>query len=143
MYNIKHRLFAFLGFLFFISLSFFISFLAFETIIEYFTNAPVIVYSMWAFFSVLIPLVTVPFLLMIVPVFFYGRQVSVEFGKKLMLFSLWSLVVIFISTFACSFAYKKHLDVQGYIQCRGIPSGWMPGMATKYVLNESLCHKRR
>ncbi|OVZ80189.1 hypothetical protein CBW52_12420 [Yersinia kristensenii] len=36
--------------------------------------------------------------------------------------------------------YTGKLVEQGYIKCRGIPTGSMPGMATKYAKSESLCY---
>jgi len=38
-----------------------------------------------------------------------------------------------------SMMYKKSLENRGYIECKGTPSGWTPGMATKYALNKSYC----
>ncbi|QLK63537.1 DUF1240 domain-containing protein (plasmid) [Enterobacteriaceae bacterium Kacie_13] len=140
MYDLKHRFLAFLGFVFFSLLSLMISFFAFESMFKYFDNTPVIIFSAWSFFAAFSPLVTIPFLLMIIPVIAHGKQISTERGKKLMIFSMTSIVVILISTISFYFIYKYHLSVRGYIQCQGIPLGWTPGMATQYVLDESLCH---
>ena len=37
--------------------------------------------------------------------------------------------------------YKKELLSRNYIACSGIPSGWMPGLATKYVKEKTSCKK--
>jgi uncharacterized membrane protein len=139
MYDLKHRFLAFLGFIFFCLLSLTKSFFAFESIFKYFHNTPVVTFSAWSFFAAFSPLVTIPFLLMVIPVIAHGKQISIERGRKLMLFSIISLVVILILTTLFYFTYKYHLSNRGYIQCQGIPLGWTPGMATQYVLDESLC----
>ncbi|KAB8309371.1 DUF1240 domain-containing protein [Erwinia endophytica] len=47
--------------------------------------------------------------------------------------------VFFVSSVIFSFAYTSTLTSKGYVKCAGRPDGWMPGMATKYVLPPSVC----
>nr|SHO17372.1 Putative uncharacterized protein [Moritella viscosa] len=39
--------------------------------------------------------------------------------------------------------YIGELESKGYITCKGVPSGWTPGMGTQYVLDLSLCDKKK
>lgn len=78
---------------------------------------------------------------MIIPVIIYGRQIKIELGKKLLAFSLVSLVLITITMLAFSFIYKVSLSNRGYVECTGIPTGWTPRMATKYALDISQCNR--
>ncbi|RYJ12641.1 hypothetical protein C5Y41_19365 [Rahnella variigena] len=53
--------------------------------------------------------------------------------------SLFFLLATLIGMTSFSMMYKKNLENRGYIECKGTPSGWTPGMATKYALNKSYC----
>ena len=44
-----------------------------------------------------------------------------------------------VSSVIFSFAYTSTLQSKGYVKCAGRPNGWMPGMATEYVLPPSVC----
>jgi hypothetical protein len=50
-------------------------------------------------------------------------------------------VLLIIACVTFPLMYKNNLQKRGYIACKGVPSGWMPGMATKYVINEQLCQQ--
>lgn len=70
-----------------------------------------------------------------------GRRLS-----KVTMVRLWLIIKIIIVFSICavlifSSIYKKELLSRTYIACSGIPSGWMPGLATKYVKEKSLCEK--
>ncbi|MEL2650905.1 DUF1240 domain-containing protein, partial [Escherichia coli] len=70
-----------------------------------------------------------------------GRRLS-----KVTMVRLWLIIKIIIAFSICavlifSSFYKKELLSRNYIACNGIPSGWMPGLATKYVKEKSLCKK--
>lgn len=70
-----------------------------------------------------------------------GRRLS-----KVTMVCLWLIIKIIIVFSICamlifSSIYKKELLSRNYIACSGIPSGWMPGLATKYVKEKSLCEK--
>ena len=71
-----------------------------------------------------------------------GRRLS-----KVTMVRLWLIIKIIIAFSICevlifSSFYKKELLSRNYIACSGIPSGWMPGLATKYVKEKSLCEKK-
>jgi len=141
MYDAKHRFFAFLGLLFFLLLTSTISFFGFESLLGYFDNLPTFTFSSWSVFAALSPLVIIPFLLMIIPVIIRGKQIEIKAGKRLLIFSLTSLVLIIIIMFAFSFIYKTFLNNKGYVECIETPMGWTPGMATKYSIKKSYCVK--
>lgn len=50
------------------------------------------------------------------------------------------LIIGLVVNFGFNYYYTGKLVEQGYIKCRGIPTGSMPGMATKYAKSESLCY---
>ncbi len=70
---------------------------------------------------------------------FKGRKASIMLqticSKVLYLLLIIGLVVNFGFNY-----YTGKLVEQGYIKCRGIPTGSMPGMATKHAKSESLCY---
>lgn len=70
---------------------------------------------------------------------FKGRKASIMLqticSKVLYLLLIIGLVVNFGFNY-----YTGKLVEQGYIKCRGIPTGSMPGMATEYAKSESLCY---
>ena len=69
----------------------------------------------------------------------YGEQMAMgklkAFYKIIFIYFVISLVIPILF----SFFYLKKIEYKGYVQCNGIPSGWMPGMATKYAISEELC----
>ncbi|EEW6399048.1 DUF1240 domain-containing protein [Escherichia coli] len=70
-----------------------------------------------------------------------GRRLS-----KVTMVRLWLIIKIIIAFSICamlifSSIYKKELLSRNYIACSGIPSGWMPGLATKYVKEKTSCEK--
>lgn len=47
--------------------------------------------------------------------------------------------VFIVSVVIFSCAYTSTLESKGYVKCAGHPDGWMPGIATEYVLPPSVC----
>ena len=126
-------------FIFFLS-SAFVSFGCYA-IYELFLWDDIIVYS-WGY----VLIVFLPFTLYVMSfeILFFaisGRRLS-----KVTMVCLWLIIKIIIVFSICamlifSSIYKKELLSRNYIACSGIPSGWMPGLATKYVKEKSLCEK--
>ena len=108
---------------------------------ELFLWNDIIVYS-WGY----ILIIFLPFTLYVMSfeILFFaisGRRLS-----KVTMVRLWLIIKIIIAFSICavlifSSFYKKELLSRNYIACNGIPSGWMPGLATKYVKEKSLCKK--
>ncbi|RJT49876.1 hypothetical protein D6D38_22615, partial [Rahnella variigena] len=61
--------------------------------------------------------------------------------EKLMpIFKCLCVISLYLSI-SLSVGYVSVLKNKGYISCPGIPSGWMPGTATKYAFSGDLCRK--
>jgi hypothetical protein len=108
---------------------------------DYFSYGNVIVFS-WLSVS----LIALPLILFFPLCYFtlflfkseeYATQVMGQYvGYLKILF-----VIIITVGIAFSLFYKNDLTGRGYIACKGIPSGWMPGTATTYVLDPALCSR--
>jgi len=83
-----------------------------------------------------------PLLAMLFPVIFTGRQITVTLGKKLLKTMGVILGLTVLGMLIFSERYTTSLIDKGYIECLGIPSGWMPGMATRYVKNIKICSQQ-
>lgn len=139
IYNTKQRFFSFLGFLLFSGLSFSVYYAGFYLLSSYQKYNSVVIYSMWPIFALCFPLFFMPYALMLIPVFTKGKSISTKTGAILIRISLFFLLATLIGMTSFSMMYKKSLENRGYIECKGTPSGWTPGMATKYALNKSYC----
>ena len=81
-----------------------------------------------------------PYALMLIPVFIQGESISSKSGKILIKISLFFLAATLIGMISFSIIFKNTLKNRGYVECHGNPSGWTPGMATKYTLDISNCN---
>ncbi|PHZ23532.1 DUF1240 domain-containing protein [Yersinia massiliensis] len=136
------RLKAIVAFFVFFIIGLGVFYFSIQELIEYFKFHDVIIYSWMDCFSLFFSFVV--FLFSIYPshVAFYG--VPIPAGKSR---GIYKIVLVFFAVslvipIAFSFIYVSKLESKGYIQCQGTPSGWMPGMATKYVTSEALCLKK-
>lgn len=109
---------------------------------EYYSFGNVIIFS-WLSFSI----IALPFI-MIFPlfyfIFFLFKNSDYAFEKMngfIGIFKITCLILIVLGI-VLSVAYTNILSERGYIKCQGIPSGWMPGMATKYAISKELCSKK-
>ena len=141
IYNIKQRLFSFLGFLLFSGISFSVFYAGFYLLSSYQKYNSVIIFSMWSIFAICFPLFFMPYALMLIPVFTKGKNISTKTGGILIRISLFFLLATLIGMASFTMVYKNSLKNRGYIECKGIPSGWTPGMATKYTLDITKCNK--
>lgn len=99
---------------------------------EYLSYPDVVNFSYWvvfvaSFFSLL--------LVIIFPIIFTGKQITVSSGKKLLKTTFIILGLTVLGMFIFSERYTTSLIHKGYTVCQGIPSGWMPGIAKK------ICHR--
>jgi hypothetical protein len=136
----KQRFLSFLGFLLFLTLSMAVFYTGLYLLSSYAKYEPVIVFSPWSIFAILFPLFFMPYAIMLIPVFTKGESISTHAGKVLIKISLLFILLTLIGMISFSMIYKSTLENRGYTQCRGIPSGWTPGMATKYALDISKCN---
>ncbi len=72
----------------------------------------------------------------------YGEEHAVIKCKKTSRVFIGLVGVFIVSSVIFSFAYTSTLESKGYVKCTGRPDGWMPGMATEYVLPPSECGQR-
>ena len=109
---------------------------------EYYSFGNVIIFS-WFSFSI----IALPFIL-IFPLFYFIIFLfkDSDYAFKKMNGFIWifkiTCIVLIVLGIVFSLRYTNSLSERGYIRCQGIPSGWMPGMATKYALNKELCLKK-
>lgn len=103
---------------------------------ESFTFSSLVIYG-FSFFLIIIPLTFLSFY----PIFL-GRLADINIQKKASRCIYICFFVFFIVQVGFGFYFVNELEHRGYIACRGIPSGWMPAMATKYVTHEELCSKK-
>ena len=78
----------------------------------------------------------------------YEQEYALKKVNKIMPFFKCMCVFVFSLSCTISFGYLSALKSKGYILCSGVPSGWTPGTASKYVVDKKLCfssdrqHKR-
>lgn len=70
---------------------------------------------------------------------FYRKKINISLGKKLLKVAFVALGLTVVSMIVFSEIYTASLMHKGYSECKGIPAGWMPGMATRYVKDPSNC----
>ncbi|WP_368545044.1 DUF1240 domain-containing protein [Enterobacter soli] len=91
-----------------------------------------------------ISLIALP-VIMIFPFFYFillfvkGRDFAFKKMDGYVPFLKWSCIAIVILGALFSIFYPSELLDRGYTRCNGIPSGWMPGTASRYVKYASLC----
>ena len=139
MYPLKQRVITFFGVIFFLAISVGISYLSIFKLREYLSYPDVVIFSFWVTFAAAFLFFFSPLLAMLFPVIFTGKQISVTSGKKLLKTTFILLGLSVLGMFIFSEKYTTSLMHKGYTECRGIPSGWMPGMAKKYAIEPSLC----
>lgn len=143
MYDFKHRFWALIGVLFFLALSLAISFAGIDSFRHYITYPKSVIFSTWTVFAIFFPTFSIPFLILISPVIFHGRMISINVGKNLMRISFSFLMFTILLMIGFSSVYTSSLMNKGYVQCSSVPIGWTPGMASKYVLDIADCRNSR
>ncbi|MEY8711631.1 hypothetical protein [Mangrovibacter phragmitis] len=117
-------------------------YIALDSVVLYFSFPPAFVFSSFTIYGFTIFLMVIPLaFLSFFPVFF-GRLASLSIQKNISLFIFVCFFFFIMLQIVFKLYFESELEHKGYIACRGIPSGWMPGMATKYVTNEVLCSKK-
>ena len=136
------RLKATLAFFCFFIIGLLVFYFSAKELIDYYRFYDEIIYSWLDFFAFLFSFVILLFSVYPGCVTFYGVPMSAEKSKSIYKIALIIFVMSLITPGIFSFVYVDKIESKGYIKCQGMPSGWMPGMATKYVINEKLCLKK-
>lgn len=108
---------------------------------EYFSFGDEIVFSWLTVALVALPFVMIFPLAYFILVLFIGREVALRKMDCYVIYLKWGCIAIVIFGLLYSILYPKTLISRGYVRCNGIPSGWMPGTATRYVKETSSCKK--
>lgn len=108
---------------------------------SYFSFANDIVFSWLAIALIALPVVM--FLPLCYFILFLCKDKEFAFKKMDCYISYFKWVCIAIIVFGVLFSllYPQELVRKGYVRCNGIPSGWTPGTATRYVKDPSQCIK--
>jgi uncharacterized membrane protein YcgQ (UPF0703/DUF1980 family) len=109
--------------------------------IRYFTYPNHFVFSWLSFFAIVFSFVFLAISMAPGHIAIFGRPMCDNVLKKISTSTVLILCLSLLVGILGSFVYSSHIKSKGYIACKGVPSGWMPGMATKYAINKSLCHK--
>ncbi|HHL2502158.1 TPA: hypothetical protein ACQ301_004280 [Yersinia enterocolitica] len=138
--NIKIRLKSLLSIPFFLVLPLVIFALSVEDVFSLIDRPDVVIVNRFLFVGLLSPLFLSPLLVLAYHLFVYLKQASISLQKTVGKIIIFSFLFSLIISFVFSYGYGTYLKNNGFTQCSGIPSGWMPGMATKYAKSESLCY---
>lgn len=90
--------------------------------------------------GVIAPLFLIILVIISIEPIFKGRRASIMLQTVCSKLLYLLMIIGFVVNLGFNYYYTGKLVEQGYTKCRGIPSGWMPGMATKYAKSESLCY---
>ena len=140
--NVKIRLKSFLAIPFFLVLPLLVFSLSAEDLFSLFDKSDVVVVNRLLFVGLLSPLFLSPLLILACHLFVHLKQASIGLQKTVGKIIIFSFLFSLIISFTFSYGYGTYLKSNGFTQCRGIPSGWMPGMATKYAISKELCLKK-
>lgn len=118
-------------------------YLANEIFSNYFSFGDVVVFS-WLSVSIII----LPFV-MIFPISYFsffilkGESQALKIIEGYMGWFKWFCIILISASVIFIVFYKIEVNKKGYLICKGIPSGWMPGTSTKYVKSKELCYMRK
>lgn len=98
-----------------------------------------LVFSWQTIFVLFTPLISGPLFIMGIPVVLYGKDLSDKYSLPLIKVMVGGMILGLITSVIYGFYFTGQLEQRGYIPCRGVPSGHMPGMGKQYVTDISLC----
>lgn len=112
-----------------------------QGVLEYFNFTDVIIYIRG-----LVLFLFMPFFFAIVTIFqvyvlIHGRELPNAIGVMLVRAIIFIAISGLVTSVTFSIWYSSQLEDKGYIKCKGVPTGYMPFMAVKYVVFESMCKK--
>lgn len=140
--TLKQRIIVFFGILFvFIPFSVFIFWLGLDTLIDNLNFSSSLFFSWQTILTLFSPFIFVPIIIMGLPVLFLGKDLPMKYTVPLIRIMIWGCVLAVFVAVLYAFYFTNELERRGYVPCRGIPSGYMPGMGKQYVTDLSLCNK--
>ncbi len=113
----------------------------FQGVIEYFNFTDVIIYTRGLVIFLFIPIFFTLITAYQTYILIYARDIPHYWGLKLVRATIFIAVSALVTSITFSIWYSNHLEKKGYIQCSGVPVGYMPFTAVKYVIFESMCKK--
>ena len=113
-----------------------------DTMSDYLSFPSSLVYSLGGVILLFSPILLIPLIVLTIPPVFIGKQMVSKNALLLLKFMVYGCVCAIISATLFSFIYLSELEKRGYLPCRGIPTGYMPGMGKRYVTDLSLCKNR-
>lgn len=141
--TLKRRIFIFFGVLFlFIPLGAGGVYLTVDAINEYLSFPDIIIFSSFTIYGITCFLILLPLVFISLPPVFLGRQASISIQKPVSKFIVLCFLTSIFFQIGFRFYFVNEFEKRGYMACQGIPSGWTPGMATKYAISEELCLKK-
>lgn len=69
----------------------------------------------------------------------YDKKIALEKTTKIMPYFKVAIISSITLCLCISVGFTLTLKEKGYVICKGIPSGWTPGTATKYAKDISHC----
>ncbi|WP_198138730.1 DUF1240 domain-containing protein [Erwinia typographi] len=124
-------------------LSLFASYIGYISTKEYLAFPDVLTYSTGLVSLSLSSFIMFPFCLSGIYGFLKGQRMNDKYQKVAMMTILSGVLLSIVYGFSFKVFFISNINGRGYYSCAGIPSGWMPGMATKYVINKNLCNKNK
>lgn len=113
-----------------------------EIFVEYFDFKTVIIFSPYATALLIIPVILLfPCIYWFMSVR-YGEELAIQKCKNVNKVFIGLVGIFIVSSVIFALAYTSTLQSKGYVKCTDRPDGWMPGMATEYVLPPSVCGQR-
>lgn len=109
-------------------------YLAFPQVVVFSTGAICLIFSC----MVILPLTLAGFYTAV-----KGQRLPEKKSYRLFRWFIGGLIIAVVSGFTFKFYYQYQLKERGYAACKGIPTGWMPGLSTKYALNDALCRQKK
>ncbi|CNK60925.1 Uncharacterised protein [Yersinia mollaretii] len=138
--NIKIRLKSLLSVPFFLVLPLLIFSLSVEDLLSLSDKLDTVIVNRFLFVGLFSPLFLCPLLVLALHFFIHLEQANIKLQKTVGKIIIISFLLSLIISFVFSYGYGTYLKNNGFTQCRGIPSGSLPGMATKYAKSESFCY---
>jgi Mn2+/Fe2+ NRAMP family transporter len=107
---------------------------------NYFSFGDGVVFSWLTFSFIVLPVIMIFPLIYFMLLLLKGEECAFKKMDAYVAYLKWGCIALVVMGVLYSVLYPTVLVKKGYLQCNGIPSGWMPGTATHYVRDSSLCN---